>query len=96
MPDRDRFVTAASYEAALACSVERTVRPSTVGTVLATLSSITQQQLARAAADAIHTRLVVALDGQVAPERILATPTQTLRDAGLSAGKAASLPAGPG
>jgi DNA-3-methyladenine glycosylase II len=57
----------------------------------ALVRSITQQQLARAAADAIHNRLVVALDGHVTPERVLATPTQTLREAGLSAGKAASL-----
>jgi DNA-3-methyladenine glycosylase II len=53
--------------------------------------SVTFQQLAGAAAQAIHGRLVLALDGQVTPERLLATPTEKLRAAGLSGRKAASL-----
>lgn len=53
--------------------------------------SVTHQQLAGAAARAIHARLVGALDGEVTPERVLATPAEVLRAAGLSAGKAASV-----
>lgn len=53
--------------------------------------SVTFQQLAGAAAQAIHGRLVLALDGQVTPEQLLATPTENLRAAGLSGRKAASL-----
>jgi DNA-3-methyladenine glycosylase II len=53
--------------------------------------SVTHQQLAGAAATAIHGRLVMALDGEVTPERLLATPTETLRAAGLSGNKVASL-----
>jgi len=53
--------------------------------------SITHQQLAGPAAQAIHGRLVAALDGDVTPERVLATPTVTLRAAGLSGAKTASL-----
>ncbi|MYS24149.1 MULTISPECIES: DNA-3-methyladenine glycosylase family protein [unclassified Streptomyces] len=53
--------------------------------------SITQQQLAGPAARAIHGRLVSALDGEVTPERMLSVPEETLREAGLSGRKAASL-----
>jgi DNA-3-methyladenine glycosylase II len=53
--------------------------------------AITFQQLAGAAARAIHGRLVTALDGDVAPERLLALPDEALRAAGLSGAKAASL-----
>src|SRR5579862_905371 len=49
--------------------------------------SITYQQLAGAAARAIHGRLVLALGGDVSPERLLATPTDELRAAGLSNAK---------
>lgn len=52
--------------------------------------AITFQQLAGAAARAIHGRLV-ALLGEVTPERLLSTSTQDLRAAGMSANKAASL-----
>jgi DNA-3-methyladenine glycosylase II len=52
--------------------------------------AITFQQLAGAAARAIHGRLV-ALLGEVTPERLLATSTEDLRAAGLSNNKAASL-----
>jgi DNA-3-methyladenine glycosylase II len=53
--------------------------------------SITYQQLAGRAAQAIHGRLVSALDGDVTPERVLSTPTEVLRTAGLSGNKAASI-----
>jgi DNA-3-methyladenine glycosylase II len=53
--------------------------------------SITYQQLAGPAAAAIHGRLILALDNEVTPERVLALPVQDLRAAGLSARKAESL-----
>jgi DNA-3-methyladenine glycosylase II len=53
--------------------------------------AIVYQQLAGAAASAIHGRLIAALDGEVTPERLLTLPDQTLRSVGLSARKAASL-----
>jgi DNA-3-methyladenine glycosylase II len=56
----------------------------------ALVRAITYQQLAGAAANAIHGRLVTAL-GEVAPERLLALPPEALRAAGLSGNKAASL-----
>ena len=52
---------------------------------------IVYQQLAGAAARAIHGRLIAALDGEVTPERLLTLPDETLRSAGLSARKVASL-----
>ncbi|NEN04548.1 DNA-3-methyladenine glycosylase 2 family protein [Diaminobutyricibacter tongyongensis] len=55
------------------------------------VQAITYQQLAGAAARAIHGRLVAALLGEVTPERVLATPPETLRAAGLSGAKLASL-----
>ncbi|QIZ00784.1 DNA-3-methyladenine glycosylase [Streptomyces sp. S1D4-11] len=57
----------------------------------ALVRTIIQQQLGAAAAHTIHTRLVAALDDQVTPERLLALPGQTLREAGLSDRKVASL-----
>ena len=57
----------------------------------ALVRSIVYQQLAGAAAQAIHGRLVDALGGDVAPERILATSAPTLRAAGLSGNKVLSL-----
>jgi DNA-3-methyladenine glycosylase II len=57
----------------------------------ALVRAVTYQQLAGAAARAIHGRLVDALGGDVTPEQLLATPTATLRAAGLSARKVASL-----
>jgi DNA-3-methyladenine glycosylase II len=53
--------------------------------------SITYQQLAGSAARAIHGRLVAALDGEVTPEQVLATPDEALRAAGLSRAKLLSL-----
>jgi DNA-3-methyladenine glycosylase II len=57
----------------------------------ALVRSVTYQQLAGAAAQAIHGRLVRALDDEVTPERLLATPTEVLRAAGLSGNKILSL-----
>src|ERR1700677_5327558 len=66
--------------------------PRPTDTHFATLvRSITYQQLAGAAARAIHGRLILALGGDVTPERVLATPTELLREAGLSGAKAASI-----
>ncbi|HEY6785747.1 MAG TPA: hypothetical protein VI365_00390 [Trebonia sp.] len=53
--------------------------------------SVVYQQLAGPAARAIHGRLAEAVGGEMTPERMLATPAQTLRAAGLSARKVASL-----
>jgi DNA-3-methyladenine glycosylase II len=53
--------------------------------------AITYQQLAGAAARAIHGRLIAALDGDVTAERLSALPDEALRAAGLSAAKTASL-----
>ena len=49
------------------------------------------QQLAGAAARTIHGRLEAALDGAPTPEKVLALPEETLRGAGLSGNKAASV-----
>lgn len=66
--------------------------PRPTDTHFATLvRSVTHQQLAGAAAQAIHGRLVGALDGEVTPERLLATPSEVLRATGLSANKVLSL-----
>jgi DNA-3-methyladenine glycosylase II len=67
-----------------------TLRPTDESHFATLVRSVTFQQLAGAAAQAIHGRLVLAL-GEVTPERLLATPTETLRAAGLSGRKAASL-----
>lgn len=53
--------------------------------------AITYQQLAGAAAAAIHGRLLGALDGAVGPEALLALSDEQLRTVGLSGNKAASL-----
>src|ERR1700678_3640863 len=57
----------------------------------ALLRAIVYQQLAGAAATAIHGRLIKALDDEITPERLLSLSAETLRAAGLSARKAASL-----
>jgi DNA-3-methyladenine glycosylase II len=86
LADRDpvlvRLVTAAG--------LPRFPRPAQ--THFATLvQSIVYQQLAGRAAAAIHGRLIDALGGEVTPERVLATPAETLRAAGLSGNKILSL-----
>jgi DNA-3-methyladenine glycosylase II len=55
------------------------------------VEAIVYQQLAGAAARAIHGRLVAALHDDVQPEAVLALSDETLRAAGLSANKARSL-----
>jgi DNA-3-methyladenine glycosylase II len=57
----------------------------------ALVRSVLYQQLAGAAAAAIHGRLIAALGGEVTPERLLSLPTETLRAAGLSGNKTLSL-----
>jgi DNA-3-methyladenine glycosylase II len=57
----------------------------------ALVRAVTSQQLAGAAASAIHGRLVAALDGRVTPEQLLGLTPEVLRAAGLSGNKAASL-----
>ncbi|HEY3982099.1 MAG TPA: hypothetical protein VGM79_32920 [Streptosporangiaceae bacterium] len=66
--------------------------PAPAGSHFAALvTSITYQQLAGAAARAIHGRLVALLEDEVTPERILAATTEQLRAAGLSGNKTLSL-----
>jgi len=67
------------------------VRPSTETHLATLVRAIVYQQLAGAAAAAIHGRLIAALGGEVTPERLLSLPSGTLRSVGLSAAKAASL-----
>jgi DNA-3-methyladenine glycosylase II len=57
----------------------------------ALVRAIVYQQLAGAAAGAIHGRLISALDGDIQPEPLLALSDESLRAVGLSANKAASL-----
>ena len=67
------------------------VRRSTMSHFAALVQAIVYQQLAGAAARAIHGRLVAALDGDVGPDALLALSDETLRTAGLSAAKVRSL-----
>ena len=53
--------------------------------------SIVYQQLAGAAARAIHGRLITTLAGDVTPEHVMAATTEALRAAGLSGRKTESL-----
>ena len=57
----------------------------------ALVRAIVYQQLAGAAAAAIHGRLTTALNSDVQPEALIALSNESLRAAGLSANKAASL-----
>ena len=57
----------------------------------ALVRAIVYQQLAGAAAAAIHGRLVARLDGEVSPEGLIALSEEDMRAAGLSANKTASL-----
>jgi len=67
------------------------VRRSTMSHFAALVQAIVYQQLAGAAARAIHGRLVAALDGDVGPDALLALSDETLRTVGLSAAKVRSL-----
>jgi DNA-3-methyladenine glycosylase II len=106
MPDRpasDR--PARSWQAAAAILAERDpvlhrlaaevgppkVRPPSETHFEALVRAVLYQQLAGPAAAAIHGRLIAALGDEVTPKRLLSLPPGTLRSAGLSANKAASL-----
>jgi DNA-3-methyladenine glycosylase II len=65
-------------------------RPSR-GHFAALAESILYQQLAGAAARAIHGRFVALFDGDLSPEAVLAVPPRKLRAAGLSGRKVASI-----
>jgi DNA-3-methyladenine glycosylase II len=67
------------------------IRPPHDSHFAALVRAITYQQLAGAAAAAIHGRLTTALDGKVEPAALLALPDEAMRAAGLSANKTASL-----
>ena len=67
------------------------IRPPQQTHFAALVRSVVYQQLAGAAAGAIHGRLVLALGGDVSPGALLALSPETLRAAGLSASKSASL-----
>jgi DNA-3-methyladenine glycosylase II len=67
------------------------VDPPTETHFAALVRAILYQQLAGAAARAIHGRLIASLGGEVTPERLLSLPPETLRAVGLSANKAASM-----
>ena len=67
------------------------LRPPQASHFAALVRAIVYQQLAGAAAAAIHGRLTAALDGEVRPEALLALSDGQLRAAGLSANKIASL-----
>jgi DNA-3-methyladenine glycosylase II len=66
-------------------------RPPQESHFAALVRSIVYQQLAGAAASAIHGRLVAALGGKVEPGALLRLEPEQLRAAGLSGNKAASL-----
>ena len=69
-----------------------TVRPEAGSAFESLLSAIVFQQLAGAAARAIHGRLVTVLGGEpVAPEAVLAAKPEAMRAAGLSANKLAAI-----
>src|SRR5258708_32407807 len=67
------------------------LRPPTETNIAALVRAIVYQQLAGAAASAIHGRLIAALGGEVTAERLLSLPADTLRGVGLSANKAAAV-----
>jgi DNA-3-methyladenine glycosylase II len=67
------------------------VRRSKLSPFEALVQAIVYQQLAGAAARAIHGRLVAAMGGDVAPEPLLALSDESLRAVGLSAAKVLSL-----
>jgi DNA-3-methyladenine glycosylase II len=67
------------------------VRPPAETHFEALVRAIVYQQLAGAAASAIHGRLIAELGEEVTPERLLSLSTETLRAVGLSGNKTASL-----
>ncbi len=99
MPARLSHVAAARVLAArdpvvaqlMALAGAPTLRPPSDTHFAALVRSVLYQQLAGAAAAAIHGRLIATLQDEVTPERLLGLPTDTLRAVGLSANKALSL-----
>jgi DNA-3-methyladenine glycosylase II len=67
------------------------LRPPAETHISSLVRAVVYQQLAGAAAAAIHGRLVAALGGEVTAEGLLALPAETLRSVGLSGNKTASL-----
>jgi DNA-3-methyladenine glycosylase II len=67
------------------------LRRSAMSPFAALVQAIVYQQLAGAAARAIHGRLIAALDDDVSPEALLALSDETLRAVGLSGAKVRSL-----
>jgi DNA-3-methyladenine glycosylase II len=67
------------------------VRPPAESHFGALVRAIVYQQLAGAAASAIHRRLIAALGGEATPEGVLALSVEELRQVGLSGNKTASL-----
>src|SRR5712691_3231293 len=57
----------------------------------ALVRAIAYQQLAGAAAAAIHGRFLAMFDGDLTPEAVLAMPESRIRGAGMSGAKAASI-----
>jgi len=57
----------------------------------ALVRAIAYQQLAGAAAAAIHGRFLALFDGELTPTAVLATPGRRIRQSGMSAAKAASI-----
>jgi DNA-3-methyladenine glycosylase II len=96
---RTSFIAAAQEVAGrdpvMAALMERTEKfrlPSPTTDHFAALAeSILYQQLAGAAAAAIHRRFIALFDGDLSPEAVLAVPEERLRSAGLSGAKAASI-----
>lgn len=89
------FATLAAADPMVAAFIERAGLPPArpgEGDAFASLArAIVYQQLAGRAAAAIHRRFVEAIGGAVTAPAILATDTTTLRAAGLSTAKTASL-----
>jgi DNA-3-methyladenine glycosylase II len=67
------------------------LRPPAESNIASLVRAIVYQQLAGAAASAIHGRLIDALGGEVTAEGLLSLPAEKLRAVGLSANKAASV-----
>ncbi len=67
------------------------LRPPAESHLASLVRAIVYQQLAGAAAAAIHGRLLAALGGQVTAEGLRSLPPETMRSAGLSAAKTVSL-----
>jgi DNA-3-methyladenine glycosylase II len=67
------------------------IRPGLGDYFSALVRAIAYQQLAGKAAMAIHGRFVDSVGGGVTPEAVMATPTEALRAAGMSAAKTASI-----